>query len=247
MATKPVLVASDAHLGSAPPEREAAFLTWLAGTPDRASSVILNGDLFDFWFEYRWGTTRGYDRVLAILRDLVAAGVPVTLVGGNHDWWGGRFLREEVGVEFLQDPVVRTYAGWKTLLAHGDGLRAGDLGYRVLKLVLRGHLTRFAFGLLPPVVGDRIARGVSQTKHRWDGPTEEDRAKARGLEDWAVARLRDQPELDLVILSHTHIPLLREVAPGRWYLNPGDWVHHATYAVLEEGVAPRIVNWEEES
>jgi UDP-2,3-diacylglucosamine hydrolase len=177
----------------------------------------------------------------------VAAGVPVTLVGGNHDWWGGRFLREEVGVEFLQDPVVRTYAGWKTLLAHGDGLRAGDLGYRVLKLVLRGHLTRFAFGLLPPVVGDRIARGVSQTKHRWDGPTEEDRANARGLEDWAVARLRDQPELDLVILSHTHIPLLREVAPGRWYLNPGDWVHHATYAVLEEGVAPRIVNWEEES
>ena len=45
------------------------------------------------------------------------------------------------GVEFLQEPVTRSYAGLRTFLAHGDGLGKGDLGYRFMKLVLRGRLT----------------------------------------------------------------------------------------------------------
>jgi UDP-2,3-diacylglucosamine hydrolase len=243
MSSKPVLVASDAHLGAVPEEQEKAFLTWLASTPDFASHVILNGDVFDFWFEYRTGITRGYDRVLAVLRDVVQAGLPVTLMGGNHDWWGGRYLREEIGVEFFQDPVVRQYAGLTTFLAHGDGLGKGDLGYRALKLVLRGRMTRFAFGLLPPAVGDNVAGHVSQTEQRWGAPTEDEQSRSLVLEEWAVAKLEAEPELDLVILGHTHVPRVREVAPGRWYVNAGDWVYHATYAVLEEGQAPRIVSW----
>ena len=243
MNAKPIFVASDVHLGSAPPEREAAFLTWLERTPGEVSQVILNGDLFDFWFEYRAGIPRGYERVLTLLREVVGAGTPVTLMGGNHDWWGGRFLREEIGVEFLQDPVVRTYAGLRTFLAHGDGLGKGDLGYLFLRMVLRGRLTRLAFSLLTPDLGDRVAGRVSKTDGRWGAPTADDKARAAALEAWATAKLESEGELDLVILGHTHIPLLREVAPGRWYLNAGDWVYHTTYAVLAEGEAPRMVTW----
>ncbi len=243
MPEKPVYLASDVHLGAAPPEKEAAFLAWLAHTGDLASQVVLNGDLFDFWFEYRWGVPRGHDRVLSILREIVAAGVPVTLMGGNHDWWGSRFLREEVGVEFLQDPVVRTYAGLTTFLAHGDGLGRGDLGYRALRLLLRGRVTRFAFGLLGPELGGRVAGGVSRTERRWGEPTRDDKVRAEALAAWARGKLAACPELDLVVLGHTHIPWLEEVAPERWYLNPGDWVVHATYGVLAEGVPPALLTW----
>lgn len=244
MPAKPVYLASDVHLGAVPPEREEAFMGWLRHTPAVASRVVLNGDLFDFWFEYRRGVPRGYDAVLNALREVVDAGVPVTLMGGNHDWWGGRYLREEVGVEFLQDPVVREYAGLRTFLAHGDGLGKGDLGYRFLKSVLRGRPTRFAFGLLGPDVGGWVAGRVSKTDDRWGAPTADDKARAAALEAWAEARLRADPSLDLVVLGHTHIPVLREVAQGRWYLNAGDWVFHATYAVLEEGAEPRLLTWE---
>jgi UDP-2,3-diacylglucosamine hydrolase len=164
MSHRPVFVASDVHLGAAPPEYEEAFLRWLAATADEASRVILNGDLFDFWFEYRRGHTAGHERVLRVLRDLVDAGLPVTLLGGNHDWWGGRVLRDEVGVEFLHDPVVRDVAGYRAFIGHGDGLGPGDRGYHVLKWILRGRLTRSAFSLLPPSVGDHIAKGVSSTR-----------------------------------------------------------------------------------
>jgi len=241
---KPVYIASDVHFGSAPPGREEAFLAWLERSAGAASLIVLNGDLFDFWFEYRTGTSRGYDRVLDCLRAVVAGGVGVTLMGGNHDWWGGRYLREEVGVEFLQNPVVRDYAGLRTFLAHGDGLGKGDLGYHALRFLLRGRLTRFAFWLLTPSVGDGIAARVTRTEDHWGEPTAYDRARAAAQEDWAVARLLAEPDLDLVVLGHTHIPVLRPVGPGRWYLNAGDWVRHSSYAVLEEGRPPRLLTWE---
>ena len=244
MTAKPVYLASDVHLGSVPAEREDAFLAWLEMAGGAASEVVINGDLFDFWFEYRWGVPRGHDRVLDALRAVVGSGVPVTLMGGNHDWWGGTYLREDVGVEFLKDPVVRSWAGLRTFLAHGDGLGAGDLGYRALRLLLRGRLTRFAFSLLTPDLGDRIAGRVSQTDNRWGAPTADDKARSAALEAWAVAKLEEEPELDLVVLGHTHIPVLRQVAEGRGYLNAGDWVHHCTYAVLQEGEPPRLLTWE---
>ena len=242
-ATRPVYVASDVHLGATPPEQERAFLAWLEHAASEAGRIVLIGDLFDFWFEYLWGPTRGYDEVLGRLRSVVDSGVPVTLMGGNHDWWGGRFLTEEVGLEFLRAPVTRELAGHRTLLAHGDGLGRGDLGYRLMRPVLRSTLTCWAFRLLPPALGDRVAGRASRTEQRWSGPSERQKARARALEEWAVSALETRPDLDLIILGHAHVPAFVEVAPGRWYVNAGDWVFRRTYLVLEPGRDPLLTEW----
>jgi len=220
-------------------------MAWLDHAGAVASSILLNGDLFDFWFEYRWGVTRGHDAVLARLREIVQTGVPVTLMGGNHDGWGGAYLRDEIGVEFLDDPVVRTIAGHRTLVAHGDGLGAGDHSYRVVKRVIRSRVTRTLFGLLPIGVGDRVAASVSNTEERWDQWGDRQVARSNALETWATAQLTADPELDVVLLGHTHLPILREIAPGRWYVNSGDWVYHQSYVTLEKGAPPRLSDWRE--
>lgn len=244
MSKKPVYLTSDAHLGALPPEREEAFLAWLEHAGSRASRIVINGDLFDFWFEYGSVVPRGFTRVLGTLRAIVDAGVPVLLMGGNHDWWGGSYLRDEIGLAFHQDPIRLDLAGHRTFLAHGDGLGRGDLGYRLLRLVLRGRLTRWAFRWLHPDVGAWVARKVSMTEHREEGPSNADEARSRILHEWAVEKLRAEPDLDLVVLGHTHLPVLDEVEDGRYYLNAGDWLHHATYAVLDEGSPPRLESWE---
>ena len=244
MAKGPVFLASDIHLGAVPPERERAFVAWLERAGREAAEVVINGDLFDFWYEYGSVVPRGHTRVLGALAGLVDAGVPVRLMGGNHDWWGGDFLEQEIGVVFHRDPVVLDLAGHRTLLAHGDGLGAGDLGYRLLRLVLRGRLTRWAFRWLHPDVGAWIARRVSHTEVRFDGPTADDKRRSEALERWALEHLAANAALDLVVLGHTHIPRRVEAEPGRWYVNAGDWVHHRSYLVLEEGRPPRLQEWE---
>ncbi len=50
-ATKPVLLASDVHLGATPPDHRRAFLEWLRHASDEASRIFIIGDLFDFWYE----------------------------------------------------------------------------------------------------------------------------------------------------------------------------------------------------
>ena len=239
-APKPVFLASDVHLGAARSGRERDFFAWLEHVGDAASRVILNGDLFDFWFEYRTGPTRGHEDVLSALRATIDGGVPVTLMGGNHDWWGGRYLREEVGVEFLQDPVVREIAGKRALLAHGDGLGTGDASYLALRAVLRSPVTRWAYAWLPPSLGDGIARGVSRTERKWDDWGEKQRARCAALASWARTRLEEDRELELVLLGHTHEPCIQEVAPGRWYVNSGDWVRNRSYVVLAVDREPAV-------
>lgn len=245
-ATKPVLLASDVHFGATRPDQERAFLSWLDHAADSASWIILNGDLFDFWFEYRGGVPGGYDELLGRLRGIVDGGVPVTLMGGNHDWWGGRYLRDEIGLEFLQEPTERTIAGRAALLAHGDGLGAGDWGYRLLlRPILRSGVTRLAFGMLPVAWGDSIAGHVSNTEERWDQWGDGQVHRSEALEKWATQELLHRPELELVLLGHTHLPMVREVAPGRWYVNSGDWVFHRSYVTLVEGAPPRLSEWGE--
>jgi len=244
MATGPVYLTSDVHLGAIPERRVRDFLEWLEHAAARASEIVVNGDLFDFWFEYRHAIPRGHTRVLGALARIVDGGVPVRLMGGNHDWWGSGYLEDEVGVTFHREPVRLELAGHRTFLAHGDGLGKGDLGYRALKGILRGRATRWAFRWLHPDVGAWIARRVSVTETEMEHPTRDDRARSDALEAWGSALLEAEPELDLVALGHTHVPLLREVEAGRFYLNSGDWIFHRSYAVLEEGSAPRLLEWE---
>ena len=93
----PCYVFSDTHLGAASSEVERQLLAFLRHLPGRARSLVINGDLFEFWFEWRSVIPRPSFRVLAALADLVESGVPVLWVAGNHDCWGGDVLRERCG------------------------------------------------------------------------------------------------------------------------------------------------------
>ena len=218
-------IASDVHLGAVPRQTESEFIAFLEHVGAHGRTLLLVGDLFDFWFEYGPVVPGRHFRVLAALRELVDAGIPVTLMGGNHDAWGGRFLREEVGVAFHSGMLRMEIGGKSALVAHGDGVGRGDLKYRALKAVLRSRVAILGFRMLHPELGMRIARAVSST----EGKVESDAAaegRAAYIAEWARERLREEPELDFVICGHAHVPAIEEVSPGRFYLNAGDWIRH---------------------
>jgi UDP-2,3-diacylglucosamine hydrolase len=247
MSEKPVYVVSDTHLGAVPRETERAFRRFLAHVATHAQALLINGDLFDFWFEYRHVILREHFRVVAALADVVDAGVRVWFVGGNHDAWAGSFLRDEVGIELLDGPVEMTLAGRRALVAHGDGVGSGDFKYRALKAVIRHPVSIGAFRVLHPDFGRWVAGRASRTEHRAGADLAES-GRSAYIRRWAEERLRTDPSLQLVLAGHAHAALIAEVEPGRFYVNSGDWLGSFDYVVLPPGGGPpELRDWRRET
>lgn len=236
-------IASDVHLGAVPRATERRFVRFLEHVGAEGVSLILNGDVFDFWFEYGSVIPGTHVRVLGALAAVADAGVEVTFVGGNHDAWGGRFLEEEIGLRVVDGPAVLRIAGRRALVAHGDGLGPGDLGYKALKAVIRSRPAVWAFRALHPELGVKLARYVSSTEQRLSPDAAHTAVRSDALLAWAAERLAEAPDLGWVVCGHAHSPRLEEVEPDRWYVNAGDWITHDSYVRIEGGV-PALLRWE---
>ena len=239
MLPSPCYIIGDTHLGVGPPELERHLVAFLRHLPGQANSLVINGDLFDFWFEWKTVIPRDHFRALAALADLRDAGIDVLMVAGNHDCWGGDFLSREVGVRYQLGAWEGSMAGWHTRIDHGDGLRAReDRKYRALRRVLRHPLSMRAFRWLHPDWGTRLARGSSTASRTYRA-----RDAGAGLRSVAHATLEANPQLDLLVFGHSHVPALERLARGGVYANAGSWLDAPTYlAVTPERIELR--SWE---
>jgi UDP-2,3-diacylglucosamine hydrolase len=227
----PCYVFSDTHLGASPADVERRLLAFLKYLPGRAGSVVINGDLFEFWFEWQSVIPRPAFRVLAALADLVDAGTAVLWLAGNHDCWGGDVLREDVGVDYHVGSWAGTLAGWNTIIEHGDGLReVEDRKYRRLRSVLRHPASIWAFRhLLHPDWGSRLAAGSSHASRMYQA-----RDGGRGLRTVAMNRLASEPSVELLIFGHSHVAALERSPGGSVYANAGSWMTKSTYLRIDE-------------
>lgn len=225
MLPSPTYVFSDAHIGFAAPEAERSLLEFLRHLHGRAGSLVINGDLFEFWFEWRHVMPRRGFRVLAALADLHDAGIPVLMIAGNHDCWGGDILRKDAGIDFRLGPWEGELAGWHTRIEHGDGLRGKeDKRYRALRRVLRNPLSIRAFRWLHPDLGAGLANRSSHASRTYVA-----RDEGRGLREVGERELRAHPELELLIYGHSHVPALVRTERGQVYANAGTWIDSPTF------------------
>ncbi len=225
----PCYIVSDAHLGVASAEIERSFVSFLRGLAGRAASLVINGDLFDFWFEWKTVIPRRSFRALAALAELRDAGVDILWVAGNHDCWGGEILTKDVGVSYIVGPWDGSIAGWNTRIEHGDGLRAReDRGYRMIRPIMRHPLAIKAFRMLHPDWASRLALGSSTASrvHRA-------RDEGRGLRAYAGKELEDTPGLELLVYGHSHVAALERMGHGV-FANAGSWLDAPTFLRLTE-------------
>jgi UDP-2,3-diacylglucosamine hydrolase len=235
---------SDAHLGFAKPEVERAVIGFLRHVSTTGGSLVINGDLFEFWFEWKTVIPRRGFRTIAALADVVDAGVPVTMIAGNHDCWGGEILRDDVGVDYRFGPWVTDVAGWRTHIEHGDGLRpAEDKRYRALRRVLRNSLAIRSFRWVHPDLATPLASHSSQASRDYSA-----RDGGRGLRDAAIRAADADPALDLVVFGHSHVATLERLPRGAGYGNPGSWLDAPTFLrVSDDSVVLRTWNGSAES
>ena len=234
-----LVVVSDAHLGVAPPAVEEALLAFLDAVPTLGDSLLVNGDLFDFWFSYsRVVPRRGFHVAAALAR--LRRRVPILMVGGNHDRWGGDFWERDLGLRF--DPHrLRFHIGRRRALAiHGDGLAEPGWGATLLHRVINHPVTATVYRWLHPEIGFRVVDYLSpRLGDHAPADTRLVEAAAR-QRSWAEALLLAEPDLDLVVMGHTHRAERFSPAAGKEYLNPGAWFDGFRFAIAtEEGAELR--------
>ena len=242
MLPDPCYIFSDTHLGAAPAEIERQALRFLRSLEGRAASLVINGDLFDFWFEWKTVVPRRAVRVVAALADLKESGVDILWIAGNHDCWGGDVLRDDYGLTYHVGPWEGSIAGWRTRIEHGDGLReVEDRKYRRLRTVLRHPWSVRAFRMLHPDIGSRLASGSSEASRVHRAPDD-----GTGLRAVALEQLRSDPSLDLLVFGHSHVAALERVPTGAVYANAGSWLDSPTFLKITPDTI-ELRRWEGES
>lgn len=223
---------ADAHLGQVPAAVGAAFHAFLDQVPQPGDHLLLTGDLFDFWFEYNTVIPRKHFATVAKLQSVRARGIPITFVGGNHDRWGGSFFRKDLGIEFFGGEAELELGGRRAFVAHGDGLTEQHWTGTLMHRFTRHPATVAVFRVLHPTIGFWIADLFS--RHLADNTKDRavlDRASA-AQRRWAANFLDTHRDVALVIMAHTHRPVVDRLPDGRMYLNPGAFLDGGRYAVI---------------
>jgi UDP-2,3-diacylglucosamine hydrolase len=208
-------------------ERRRLFIQFLESLP-KGSALVLLGDIFDFYFEYRTVVSNRYIDIFSALIDCQSRGVDVHFIGGNHDYWVGDFAARDLGMTIHVDEFAFAAQGRKIVCAHGDLIIPRDLGYRVLKTVIRN---RFVIGVskwIHPDLMDAIAGGVSMGSRKFTSASQERRA--RWLAEIAFDKFYRRGN-DVFVMGHVHYPI-HHTRGQREFLIVGDWVKNFTYGRL---------------
>lgn len=232
-----ICFASDVHLGAGDEAsaraRERCFVAWLDRMGREAEAIVLAGDLFDFWFEYRRVVPQGFVRVLGKLAELTDRGVRVLFFPGNHDMWVGDYLARECGVEIHRRPEVLDLMGRRVFVAHGDNMQIeGQPLLRLMNGCFRSRLLRWLFSWgVHPDLAVRFGRWWSGRSRKAHGAAPTDPAPTDPLIRYARAYAAGHP-VDHFLFGHMHVPRDYREA-GLHTVHLGCWDERPTYAVLD--------------
>lgn len=247
-AGKKLFFASDFHLGSPAYDksraRERKIIAWIEAHEAEMGGLFLLGDVFDYWFEYRYVVPKGFVRLFGTLARLTDKGIPVFFFCGNHDTWVRNYFQQELGLRVCEQNARLWVNGVKFYVGHGDGLGPDDKGYKFITRLLAARWSRTFFAMLHPWTGYILASGFSRRSRKADELKTDRRAyeqrKNENLTYFMRERLDEEPDIRYFIFAHRHWPLLQPVKAldetvetDCRYLNVGDWLQYFSYGVYD--------------
>lgn len=225
-----LVVVADAHLGSGRDGITDQFLRFLRAAPALGDRLLLLGDIFEF----RFGGAHEpapHAPVLAGLAE-VAARMPTTFVGGNHDRWGSLDWATRRGLVAEAETATLEVAGRRVVAEHGDRQGQVRLSRRVAHALVSSPLASAVYAALPSAVAfPLVERWSARSGAHRDDPVWRARAAERQRAA-ARTRLGASGAPDVLVLAHSHVATVEELAPGRWLVNPGAFYDGGRYAVV---------------
>lgn len=226
MDRKFVYFVSDVHLGlnvNDPVARERRFVDFLRSIPaQQTEALYMLGDIWDFWYEYKYVVPKGYVKVFAALIDLIESGVKVFFFKGNHDIWCYSYF-ESLGIKILEQPYFVEYGGKTFCLGHGDGLGPGDCGYKLMQKVFRNRLAQILFSTLHPWFAFSFGNGWSVSRRSRNWRSYEFKGEEESIYKYALKTSASR-HIDYFIFGHYHIGVDMLLPGGSRLMIMKDWV-----------------------
>jgi UDP-2,3-diacylglucosamine pyrophosphatase LpxH len=223
-----IVVLSDIHLGTYGCHA-LELLQYLKSIKPKA--VVLNGDIIDIWqFSKRyWPAT--HMMVVKHLTGLIAKGVPVYLIPGNHDEMLRKFKGFQLGSLKICNKLSLKVNGEKIWIFHGDVFdvvmqhskwlaKLGAIGYDTLILINR--MVNFC--------SMKLGKGKISLSKKVKNSVKSAVKFINSFED-TVCEIAAENEYDRVICGHIHHPEIKNVTTKHGdvlYMNSGDWIENLT-------------------
>lgn len=207
-----LIVASDLHIQSRDDQRLKLLLQALADV-EGPSTLVLNGDVFDFFYGGAEFFHEHYQGLFQALHDLSRAAVRVLFVEGNHEFHTQ--LKGWPGIEVItaQDLMLVLEGGQKLAITHGD-LLLDDWKYRAFRTVLKSKLVKAIVDLIPKRWLNWYAVRYASLSRKADRYRQLDHARVlQASETWLAMH-----EADHGIIGHFHFPYAEPRAQGRGLL-----------------------------
>lgn len=223
---------SDIHLGLYNRYKdkllENKFLTFLDSIRNDCAVLILVGDIFDYWFEYKSVIPKYFYRTLAKFHDLIDSGIHIEYIMGNHDFGHFDFFEKELNIVIHRTDIERTFFGKKFYLSHGDGKAYGDRLYLALRSILRNTFLQKLYSKIHPDCGILLAsRSSKKSRKHTDLKSFSDR---EGMIDFAKEKI--DLGFDYVVMGHRHKSIVLPHNNG-FYVNLGEWLRNPHYGVFD--------------
>lgn len=234
---KKIYFAADAHLGARfhndPRAVEKKLVRWLESVKDDASAIWFLGDMFDYWYEYKYVVPKGHVRFLGKLAELADNGIEIHIFIGNHDIWMFDYLPKEIGAIIHREPLTIDLLGQKFFLAHGDEVDYRSKSFRFLRGLFRNRFAQWLYGSIHPRWTFGFALGWSLNSRK-SGIEKKERQEYAGEEaeylvNFAKEHLKTHPDVNFFLFGHRHIMLDLMLSRTTRILVIGDWMKLFSY------------------
>ncbi|MDD4819605.1 MAG: UDP-2,3-diacylglucosamine diphosphatase [Flavobacteriales bacterium] len=234
---KKVYFISDMHLGAGgygrTMDKEHLLLSFLDEIKQDCATLLICGDMFDFWYEWKKVVPKGYVRLLGKLAEYTDKGIPVYFFAGNHDMWAGEYFVKHIGMVQYYDTAEFDISGKRFLVGHGDGLGPGDKKFKLMKWLFKNNVARWLFShLLHPDIAIGIADYFSRRSRSATGTG--DSIYMGDDKEWIYLFCKETEEkehYDYYVFGHRHLLIDKKIGNDARYVNLGDWLTFYTYGV----------------
>lgn len=221
-------IISDVHLGTYGCHA-AELVKYLKSI--KPETLVLNGDIIDIWQFSKSYFPKEHMQVIKQITGMIAKGVKVYYVTGNHDEMMRKFEGFELGSFKIVNKIVLNLEAGRAWIFHGDVF---DVTMKHTKWIakLGGH----GYDLL--IVFNRfINRILEKTGREKISLSKKIKDSVKGAVKHAnnfeltAAEIGISNEYNFVVCGHIHKPEIRVIKTDKGnitYLNSGDWVENLT-------------------